>query len=49
MKLFRYGEVGKEKPGILLDSKHYDASAFGEDYGEHFFLNRMDFNACKHG
>ncbi len=37
MKLFRFGEAGKEKPGILLNGKMYDASAFGEDYGEVFF------------
>ena len=37
MKLFRFGEAGKEKPGILLNEKMYDASAFGEDYGEVFF------------
>ena len=37
MKLFRFGEVGKEKPGILVDGKMLDASAFGEDYGEAFF------------
>jgi 2,4-didehydro-3-deoxy-L-rhamnonate hydrolase len=37
MKLFRFGEVGKEKPGVLIDGKQLDASAFGEDYGEAFF------------
>ena len=37
MKLFRFGEVGKEKPGILVDGKMLDASAFDEDYGEAFF------------
>ncbi len=37
MKLFRFGEKGKEKPGVLIDGKQYDASAFGEDYGEAFF------------
>lgn len=40
MKLFRFGEVGKEKPGVLLEGKHYDASAFGEDYGEAFFESK---------
>jgi len=39
MKLFRFGEPGKEKPGILLDNKLFDASAFGEDYNETFFEN----------
>ena len=36
MKLFRFGEEGKEKPGVLLNGKMYDASSFGEDYGEAF-------------
>jgi 2-keto-4-pentenoate hydratase/2-oxohepta-3-ene-1,7-dioic acid hydratase in catechol pathway len=37
MKLFRFGELNKEKPGILLEDKYIDASAFGEDYNEPFF------------
>lgn len=37
MKLFRFGEKGKEQPGVLIDGKLYDASAFGEDIGEAFF------------
>ena len=37
MKLFRFGEKSKEKPGVLIDGRQYDASAFGEDYGEAFF------------
>jgi 2,4-didehydro-3-deoxy-L-rhamnonate hydrolase len=37
MRLFRFGEEGKEKPGVLIRDKKYDASAFGEDYGESFF------------
>lgn len=37
MKLFRFGEAGKEKPGILLNEKMYDVTAFGEDYDEVFF------------
>lgn len=45
MKLFRFGEKGKEQPGVLIENKLYDASAFGEDYGEAFFesngLNRL--------
>ncbi|MEZ4947263.1 MAG: fumarylacetoacetate hydrolase family protein [Cyclobacteriaceae bacterium] len=45
MKLIRFGEKGKEQPGVLIDGKLYDASAFGEDYGETFFetngLNRL--------
>jgi 2,4-didehydro-3-deoxy-L-rhamnonate hydrolase len=37
MKLIRFGEAGKEKPGIIINNKKYDASAFGEDYDEPFF------------
>ncbi len=38
MKLIRFGEPGKEKPGVLLDSgKRIDVSAFGQDYTEQFF------------
>lgn len=39
MKLFRFGDPGREKPGVLIDEKLYDASAFGEDYNETFFEN----------
>jgi 2,4-diketo-3-deoxy-L-fuconate hydrolase len=37
MKLIRFGELSKEKPGIVFDDSYYDASAFGEDYNENFF------------
>ena len=38
MKLIRFGEPGKEKPGVLLkDGSRVDASALGADYGEEFF------------
>lgn len=37
MKLFRYGELNKEKPGLLIDDVYYDVSAFGEDFNETFF------------
>jgi 2-keto-4-pentenoate hydratase/2-oxohepta-3-ene-1,7-dioic acid hydratase in catechol pathway len=37
MKLFRFGEPGAEKPGVLLNGKMYDVSSFGEDIGEQFF------------
>ncbi len=36
MKLFRYGEKGAEKPGILWEGQHYDVSMFGEDYTNNF-------------
>jgi 2,4-diketo-3-deoxy-L-fuconate hydrolase len=45
MKLIRFGEINKEKPGIIINEEYYDTSAFGEDYNEHFFetdgLNRL--------
>src|SRR5665647_195829 len=45
MKLIRFGEINKEKPGIIINDEYYDTSAFGEDYNEHFFetdgLNRL--------
>ena len=40
MKLIRFGEKGKEKPGIqVTDSRRIDVSGFGEDYTEAFFSN----------
>ncbi len=39
MKLIRYGEVGKEKPGICVDGMNYDVSGFIKDYDEAFFAN----------
>ena len=46
MRLFRHGPVGKEKPGVLINNEHRDASSFGEDFGEDFFasdgLKRLD-------
>ena len=37
MKLIRFGKEGQEKPGIHLDGKNYDLSAFVKDYDESFF------------
>src|SRR6266853_4540544 len=38
MKLIRFGEIGREKPGVLLeDGTRLDASGFGSDYDEDFF------------
>ncbi|WP_162054573.1 fumarylacetoacetate hydrolase family protein [Pontibacter pamirensis] len=37
MKLIRYGELNKEKTGVILEDAYYDTSAFGEDYNEQFF------------
>lgn len=40
MKLIRFGERGKEKPGLLLkDGSGIDASALGSDYDEAFFAS----------
>ena len=40
MKLIRFGEVGREKPGVLLgDGTRIDVSAMGSDYDESFFEN----------
>jgi 2,4-didehydro-3-deoxy-L-rhamnonate hydrolase len=38
MELFRFGQLGKEKPGVILaNGGKIDASAFGQDYNEVFF------------
>jgi 2-keto-4-pentenoate hydratase/2-oxohepta-3-ene-1,7-dioic acid hydratase in catechol pathway len=37
MKLIRFGEAGKERPGIIHDEKWYDVSGFVKDYDETFF------------
>jgi 2,4-diketo-3-deoxy-L-fuconate hydrolase len=38
MKLIRFGEAGKEKPGVLLnDGTRVDVTSFGRDYDEAFF------------
>src|SRR6266508_2937156 len=38
MKLIRFGEPGRERPGLLLpDGRRVDASGFGSDYDETFF------------
>lgn len=40
MKLIRFGNPEKEKPGVQLESgKRIDVSAFGEDYTEEFFAS----------
>jgi 2,4-didehydro-3-deoxy-L-rhamnonate hydrolase len=39
MKLIRFGEVGKEKPGVLLNDKRLDVSSVVTDYNEFFFEN----------
>ncbi|PWB20787.1 fumarylacetoacetate hydrolase family protein [Flavobacterium sp. HTF] len=37
MKLIRFGEIGKEKPGVLIGEKRYDVSAIVSDFNESFF------------
>jgi 2,4-diketo-3-deoxy-L-fuconate hydrolase len=38
MKLIRFGQLNKERPGVqLADGTRLDVSAFGEDYNENFF------------
>ncbi|AWO00430.1 ureidoglycolate lyase [Chitinophaga alhagiae] len=37
MKLIRFGLPGEEKPGVVTAAGMFDASAFGEDFGERFF------------
>lgn len=39
MKLIRFGEPGKEKPGVIINEKRYDVSAAISDYDEDFFGN----------
>lgn len=37
MKLIRFGEPGKERPGIIKEGKWYDVSSVIADYNEGFF------------
>ncbi len=39
MKLLRFRKLGTEKPGVQIDGKNLDVSAFGEDYTEDFFTS----------
>ena len=39
MKLIRFGEAGKEKPGVIINEKRYDVSAIVSDFNESFFEN----------
>jgi len=39
MKLIRFGEANKEKPGVLLGDTLYDVSSLTSDYDEKFFEN----------
>lgn len=37
MKLLRFGDSGKEKPGVIVDGKIFDVSSISDDFGESFF------------
>ncbi len=37
MKLIRFGEKDKEKPGVCIEGKCFDVSGFIKDYDESFF------------
>lgn len=40
MRLFRFGEVGQERAGVLLQSgQRIDVRSFGQDYDEQFFAD----------
>lgn len=37
MKLIRFGEIGEEKPGIIVNGEYFDVSSIVADYDELFF------------
>jgi len=37
MKLIRFGEAGKEKPGVIINDVWFDVSEYIQDYDEKFF------------
>lgn len=39
MKLIRWGDIGREKTGVIINDVQYDTSALGGDYNEDFFEN----------
>jgi 2,4-diketo-3-deoxy-L-fuconate hydrolase len=39
MKLIRFGEMGKEKPGVIINDGWFDVSDYINDYNEQFFEN----------
>jgi 2,4-diketo-3-deoxy-L-fuconate hydrolase len=39
MKLIRFGELEKEKPGVCINDINYDVSGFVQDYNAVFFAN----------
>lgn len=47
MKLIRFGEKGKEKPGICINDELYDVSAFVKEYDENFFASGACYSSQK--
>ncbi len=39
MKLIRFGAIGKEEPGVIIDNDYYSVKSFGQDFDEDFFAN----------
>jgi len=39
MKLIRFGDAGKEKPGVIINDMWFDVSDYVNDYDEKFFEN----------
>ncbi len=39
MKLIRFGEMGRERPGVHINDINYNVSTFVNDYDESFFAN----------
>ena len=39
MKLIRFGNDGKEKPGVIINDARFDVSGYFSDYDEKFFEN----------
>jgi len=39
MKLIRFGDAGREKPGVIINDTMFDVSAYVQDYDERFFEN----------
>jgi len=37
MKLIRFGEIGQEKPGVIINEEYFDVSGLVVDYNEEFF------------
>lgn len=39
MKLIRFGETGREKPGVIVGDEWFDVSPYIQEYDEYFFAN----------